>query len=79
MAKLEGYENTTLKAKLTSIQLDTFKMFFSELKGLNEENGCTTVSHYEVFYQNEVIRKTDGGCDWNGFEKLTNCLFRNPL
>ena len=79
MAKLEGYDKTIVKAKLTAMQLDTFKMFFRDLKSLREENGCTTVSHYEVFYQNEVIRKTDGGCDWNGFDKLKDCLFRSPF
>ena len=79
MAKLEEYDTTILKAKLTTMQLDTFKMFVRDLKSLREENGCTTVSHYTVFYQNEVIRKTDGGCDWNGFDKLKDCLFRNPF
>ena len=79
MAELEGYDKTILKAKLTTTQLDTFKMFVRDLKSLREENGCTTVSHYTVFYQKEVIRKTDGGCDWNGFDKLKDCLFRNPF
>ena len=79
MAKLEGYDKTILKAKLTTMQLDTFKMFVRDLKSLREEMGCTTVSHYTVSYQNEVIRKTDGGCDWNGFDKLKDCLFRNPF
>ncbi len=79
MATLEGYDKKVLKAKLTAMQLDTFKMFFKDLKSLREENGCTTVSHYEVFYQNELIRKTDGGGDWNGFDKLKDCLFRSTF
>lgn len=76
MAKLEGNDKSILRAKLTTMQLDTFELFVRDLKSLPEDIGCTTVSHYTVSYLNEVIRKTDGGCHWNGFNKLKDCLFR---
>jgi hypothetical protein len=77
IARLEGYDKTILNAKISIKQLDTFKMFVLDLKNLNEKNLCTTVSHYTVYYQREVIRKTDSG-GWEGFEKLINCLFKSP-
>jgi hypothetical protein len=78
VAKLEGYEKNILNAKISIKQLDTFKMFVIDLKNLDNKNFCTTISHYTVYYQSEVIRKTDGGC-WEGFEKLIDCLFRSHL
>jgi len=79
IAKLEEPGKAILKAKLSQAQIDTFQIFIRELKKLREESGCTTTSNYTVIYHNEVIRKTDGGCDWNGFDKLKDCLFRNPF
>lgn len=79
IAKLEENGNIILKAKLSSMQIDTLKIFITELKKLDKKSGCTTIANYSVTYRNEVIRKTDGGCDWNGFDKLKDCLFRNPF
>ena len=79
IAKLEKEGNVILKAKLSSAQIDTFEIFIRDLKNLSEESGCTNVSKYTVIYHNETIQKTDGSCDWNGFDKLKDCLFRNPF
>jgi hypothetical protein len=77
-AKLEGYEKNILNTNISIKQLDTFKMFVIELKNLSKKKViCTTVSHYTVYYQNEVIKKTNDAC-WEGFEKLIDCLFRSP-
>ncbi|MFT3911421.1 MAG: hypothetical protein QM737_18505 [Ferruginibacter sp.] len=63
------------RVKLNHQQIDTFNLFISELKKLKIESGCTTVETYRVYYQNELIKIRDGGCDWRGFSMLQNCLF----
>ena len=68
-----------LKAKLSNLQLDTFKTFFLSLKKLDDKSLCTTVEIYKVNYNNETIIRKNAGCDWNGFTQLTKCLFSDPF
>ena len=46
-----------LKAKLSNLQLDTFKTFFLNLKELPVKIGCTTEENYTVTYNKETIEK----------------------
>jgi hypothetical protein len=77
VARLESDGEISRRVRLSSQQVDTFNLFITELKTLNEYGGCTTVSYYTVFANNETFKKTDGSCDWNGFDKIKECLFGN--
>jgi hypothetical protein len=81
------YSNGKVKAVLTTgttsqiAVLDSFKMqsyykFIKELRALDLTGLCTTTESYSVKTGFEIIRKTDGGCSWNGFNTLTTSLFR---
>jgi hypothetical protein len=78
MAKLEtkGFHRT-YKRKINALQIDTLNIFIQKLRNLDEEGLCTTQEYYKVFIGNEIISKTDGNCDWNGFTKLKECLFNH--
>ncbi len=69
----DGKQETT---QLTDKQFEVFKEFFRELKKLKKRFGCTTIESYTVNYQDEVIKKTDEGCNWWGFQKLRKSLFQ---
>lgn len=56
--------------KLNKLQIDSFYLFVKELKKIKERTGCTTVSVYVVKIDNATIKKTDGGCKWDGFFNL---------
>ena len=77
MASLQEDSAMIIKAKLSRDQLDSFRIFLNELRTLDENGFCTTISHYEVSMGNETIRKTNNGCSWDGFSMLSGCLFRN--
>lgn len=46
-----------------------------ELKTINFGIGCTTTEYYSVQIGNEKFEINDGGCNWNGFDKLRKILF----
>ena len=77
MASLESGHQLPVNAKLNIQQMDTFNLFIQEIKNLHNEGFCTTVSHYSVNLKTESFNRTDNSCQWNGFEKLTECLFKN--
>lgn len=62
-------------ATLTPEQVKSFYQFIKELKEKKFLFGCTTTESYSVRIKNEIIDKTDGSCDWHGFDKLTKKLF----
>ena len=63
-------------AVLDSFKMQSYYRFIKELKALDVTGLCTTTESYSVKMRFEVIRKTDGGCSWNGFSMLTASLFR---
>lgn len=63
--------------KLNKLQIDSFYSFVQALKKIKEKNGCTTVSEYILKFDNETIKKTDGGCHWDGFRNLKLFLFES--
>jgi hypothetical protein len=78
-AETDNEDKSKLKAKLTNLQMDTFKIFIANLKNKNLGYGCTTKENYSVQYNNEVIEKVDSGCNWDGYSDLKNCLFSDTF
>ncbi len=69
-------ENDSLSyATLTQAQVNTFHQFIKELRSKKFGFGCTTTEYYTIRINHEIIHKTDGGCGWNGFDKLKKSLF----
>jgi len=77
IAQLETEGILEVKAKLNAAQLDTLQLFVNILRAFGNGGFCTTVSHYTVTYNGETITRTDNSCEWNGFDNLKECLFRN--
>ena len=75
VARWERDGEEPLKVRLNRSQMDSLNNFILELKNLEEENSCTSVDYYHVINGNETIRKTDGGCSWDGFGRLITTLF----
>ena len=75
IATLKTAGQQSKQVKLGSSQVDSLNNFIAELRRLQEEFGCTSVESYTVTTQDEIIRKEDGRCDWNGFDRLVNTLF----
>jgi hypothetical protein len=76
-ALMEIRENSPVEKELTKAQVISFDNFFKELKYLKEKDNCTTIDTYKVSYQNKTIKKSDGGCGWNGFYNLYRDLFNS--
>ncbi len=78
MANLENDSGKLLvKARLNKPQLDTFNLFISGLRQLKQNNLSTTVCRYSVVLKNESIKRIDVSCEWDGFNNLSKCLFKN--
>lgn len=60
---------------LTPAQIKSFHQFIKELRARKFAFGCTSTEDYYVRIKNELIHKTDGSCDWHGFDKLKKSLF----
>lgn len=76
LAKLEMDGKRLKHVILNSSQIEAFNLFIRELKSLKETEWCTTVEYYTVYLNDETIRKTDGSCEWTGFSRLLNSLFK---
>lgn len=74
-AELNTPDQKKFTTQLTEPQMEVFKLFVHELKTTDFSSGCTTQDDYIVRYENEVIKKTDGSCKWEGFSKLKKQLF----
>ena len=74
-AKLEINGKVVRDIKLSTEQIETFNTFVDELSKLKEKEGCTTVEEYVVYTKSGTIRRTDGGCSWNGFSSLERGIF----
>ncbi len=77
VAKIVTDNKPPLESVLDQQKIERFNQFIKELKALKEEGGCTTVEYYKMQLKNEFIKKTDGGCDWEGFYHLQKELFNN--
>jgi hypothetical protein len=75
MARLEERGKANLLARVSPLQMDTFNLFIKQLKTLDLSGLCTTQESYIVNTDNEEIKKTDGTCEWEGFSRITKCLF----
>ena len=76
-AELTTTEQQKFTAVLTEQQMEAFRKFVRQLKTAEFSYGCTTQYEYIVHFENEVIKKTDGSCKWEGFFKLRKQLFGN--
>lgn len=74
-AELNTPDQEKITAVLTEPQMKAFRKFVRELKTSEFSYGCTTQYEYIVHFENEVIKKTDGSCKWEGFSKLKKQLF----
>jgi len=74
-AKLETNGKVVRTVKLSTEQIATFNSFVEALSKLKEREGCTSVEEYALYTQSETIKKTDGGCGWNGFAGLERNIF----
>ena len=74
-ARCEESGQPSRMAKLNPLQMESFDIFMKELNAIKPGGLCTTQANYLVYYKNKKIEITDGTCDWNGFEKLTNIFF----
>jgi len=75
IAKIITDEHPPIEVVLTQNKMVKFNKFILELKELNDECCCTTVEYYTLQRKNELIKRTDGGCDWEGFSHLKKELF----
>ena len=76
-AELTTTDQQKFTTLLTQPQIEVFKRFVQELKITDFSYGCTTQYEYVVHFENEVIKKTDGSCNWDGFSKLRKQLFNS--
>lgn len=74
-AKLETNGKVVRDAKLSNRQIEAFNKFVEELSKLKEIDGCTTVEEYILYIGTGTIRRTDGGCSWDGFSTLERDIF----
>jgi hypothetical protein len=75
IAVLGGSGEEKHAVQLTREQQDYFSSFVSELKNLEKRGICTSVEYYLVFINGDIIRREDGSCQWDGFEKLRKKIF----
>jgi hypothetical protein len=61
-------------ATLTNKNIQDFIRFENELNFANT-GGCTTTDWYDIKSKYLNIKKTDGGCSWNGFYFLRKSFF----
>jgi len=73
--KLEKNGRLVRKIKLSQEQISSFNSFVDQLRKLKEEDGCTSVEDYILYTKNETIKRTDGGCSWDGFNILQQAIF----
>jgi len=74
LAQLQA-NGKTKSVTLTATQLEAFKRFENELKVLKDSYGCTTTDTYVITGKNLSLKRTDGGCAWNGFYFLSKSFF----
>ena len=74
MARLVNENTMSIKARLSHAQMDTFRFFLDTLNNLTGQGFCTIMAHYEICMKKDTIRRTDGASEWDGFNKLTECL-----
>ena len=67
-------------AVLSQSQLDSFRTFVADLRKFKAGNGlCTTVAYYKVVYNNSVIKRRDGSCEFVGFDRLRRTFFKSSV
>lgn len=59
---------------LTDEQIRVYTRFEQELRTASDA-GCTTTDHYEVSSKYLQLKRTDGSCQWMGFNYLTKAFF----
>ncbi len=74
--ELVTYDKKVLKEVImTSSNLESFLKFENELSELKATKRCTTTENYGLKSKFFNINKTDGSCEWNGFNVLKTSLF----
>jgi hypothetical protein len=68
-------ETKTKSATLNQAAIDAFKRFENEIRQVEDSYGCTTVDTYTIFCKSWAIKRTDGGCAWDGFYFLKKAFF----
>jgi hypothetical protein len=68
-------ETKTKSATLNQAAIDAFKRFENEIRQVEDSYGCTTVDTYTIFSKSWTIKRTDGGCAWDGFYFLKKEFF----
>lgn len=74
-AAIESGENRTIEVRVSQAQLDSFDVFFRDLKYLSGKGDCTTSKYFLASYKNDTIQKSVADCFWNGFDRLQSILF----
>jgi hypothetical protein len=81
IAKLttKTYKKTKMKSAILNQEaIDAFKRFENEIRQVEDSYGCTTVDTYTISSKSWRIKRTDGGCAWDGFYFLKKAFFGNP-
>jgi hypothetical protein len=74
--KTENYKETkTRSVTLNQKAIEAFKRFENEIRQVEDSYGCTTVDTYEIISKSWTIKRTDGGCAWDGFYFLKKAFF----
>jgi hypothetical protein len=68
----------TKSVKLDSSRIAAFIRFENEIRELKDVIGCTSVDTYLITIGTFTLKRTDGGCLWNGFRYLKKALFGEP-
>jgi hypothetical protein len=75
IARFKKNDKVESSVIINSSQLDTFGKYIDNLNNLRSGCCCTTIIQYNAEYKGKSIKKTDNGCNWNGFDHLKNYLF----
>ena len=74
-ALLDSAGKLKKKIELDPTRKLAFRQFIKELKERRNGGFCTNQDEYEVKVGEEVIKKVDGSCGWDGFYYLQTALF----
>jgi len=74
VAELQSGRNLH-RVSLSKSQIRAFNRFENKLRVLKDNYDCTTVDTYILISKSLALKRTEGRCSWNGFDRLTKSLF----